>query len=41
MATASADEVLIVKHVPHEFQWKKLDPTMEVTEKKKKTERKF
>jgi hypothetical protein len=30
-----------VKHVPHEFVWKQLDPEMECSEKKKGKERKF
>jgi hypothetical protein len=31
----------LAKHVPHEFEWKAIDPDMECVEKKKNKERKF
>lgn len=31
----------LAKHVPHEFEWRAIDPDMECVEKKKNKERKF
>ena len=36
-----SDRFTMVKHVPHAFEWKVLDPEESFTEKKKKTERTF
>jgi superoxide dismutase len=37
----SISDFTLVKHIPHAFEWKVLDPESSFTEKKKKTERTF